>query len=632
MTKIAPYGSWSSPINAQMLQAKKGSLIELSSDTHSLLYSSRHPKEGVQLHTLSSSAPLLPSSYTPGSRVHEYGGGSFTHLQGITLFSCREDGGLYLQSQGGEPELILKKEGLRFASFALHPSLKWAACVCEDHTQEVVTNALVLIDLELPGTYYVLHVGYDFYASPNFSASGKNLAFIAWKNPNMPWDETKLFVASFDEIEHKLHIEKVFDEEGVCFSEPRYASSDKLAFVSNSPGFAQIMTYEQGKVTQITDEAGDFATPLWVFHLCRFDFISKDKIAAILTKQAIDSLVIVDITKKTCTPLPLPFNDYNQIKCVGDKIYTIAASAEKEAALICIESKTHTYTPALSPLSIGALTSLSKPQPLSIITGSGKTYAFFYPPCSSDFSAPSNEKPPLIVRAHSGPTTHSKPSFSEQIQYWTSRGFAFMEVNYRGSTGYGKPYQEALYGHWAEFDVADTLSATKFVLKEGLANPDKVVIKGSSAGGLTALMCLATSSIFKLGIIYYGIADLEALCAHSDHKFEAHYNSRLLGDTSQKALRAKSPLFHADAITAPLLLLQGGKDVVVPPTQTEAIRERLKIKGVPAYLGFFPEEGHGFRQSKTKRICLEAESYFLSQGLDLTIDGGLKSDAIDWND
>ncbi|PCI77022.1 hypothetical protein COB21_03625 [Candidatus Aerophobetes bacterium] len=640
MTKtLTNCGSWPSPYTAPSISERKSKFLEIYADNNHLFFTQVDPaisKNPLLFKYLENHAtPIIDPAYTPHTAVHEFGGGSFAAENSLIVFSNKEDGAVYICKNTPSPTLIFQDSNMRFANFCIDPKQQWIFCICENHIGNgQPTNTLVLFDLTKPNIKpQTVHSGYDFYSSPSISPCGGKLAFIAWNHPYMPWDQTELLIAALNSSGSFVSTTRVMDGKNCSLAEPRFARDSTLFFTSNISGFSQIYTYnETVGCERITHLTGDISTPAWVFNLSRFAFLSPTKIAFIITENAIDALMLVDINEKTTSLLNLPFNDYNQIECVDGFIYTVGASAEAEKSLLCISPGTGSFTYVdkhFQPPKNKDM--ISKPVSIKLNRDQGPLFAFFYPPKSPLFAPLKHEKIPLIVKAHSGPTLHSKPSFQSSIQFWTSRGFAFMEVNYRGSSGYGKDYQNALYGHWGDFDSTDCIEATEFVIKHHNIDPNRIIIKGSSAGGLTVLKSLIASNLFKAGISYYGISDLLAMYYHTDHKFESHYTRRLIGKMSDSSLKKASPLAVANSLKTPLLFFQGGKDKVVPESQSRSMHQALVKNHVPTGFGYFKDEGHGFRARSTLITCLNAEEFFIAKVLNLNLAVSEKSDLIDWD-
>lgn len=634
MVTKKPFGCWQSPITAETTCASSPRFFELYSDGKRLVYSKTDPdaiRKGITLCD-KELGTIQPEGYSPKSRVHEFGGGAFAVRGEITVFSNKDDGGVYFMKKESALTKVFQSDYFRFADFCIHPSGQWVICVAEEHTSNGIINTLCSLKLSANTQLVTLHSGYDFYSSPTFSKCGKTCAFISWDHPYMPWDRTHLWLAQVNDQALFSQFNTITDGSSSA-SHPKFSPDGTLFFLMDSSGFSQLYAYTE-EIQQITDVQGDIATADWVFNLSRFDFLKDKKAAAILTHQGVDYLVIIDLVTGACNKLDgLYFNDYSHLAVCDNLIYTFAAASDQSRALVAIDPVSGSYQKidggersSLDPAFIAAPIALTIPR-----ESEGPFFAFFYPPTNPNFTGLEGEKAPLIIKAHSGPTSHSKPSLQMAIQFWTSRGFAFMEVNYRGSTGFGKVYRDLLYGNWSHFDSQDCMDAADFATLKCDVDPDRIFIKGSSAGGLTALSCLTKTQRFKGAICYYGISDMAAICNNEDHKFESHYTKRLLSWGCMDELKKQSALYKAHEIKTPTLFFQGGKDHVVPESQTRTMYNALVDEGQQTAFGYFPEEGHGFRSNKTLITCLQAELFFITHLLDLKIDNNKKNTDVQWN-
>jgi dipeptidyl aminopeptidase/acylaminoacyl peptidase len=369
-------------------------------------------------------------------------------------------------------------------------------------------------------------------------------------------------------------------------------------------------------VQAVCPREAEFGRAQWVFAQSTYAFLSSEQLVCAYTEEGCDRLARLDLTSGTLTPLDLPYTDFGQIRAVGGRIVCRAGSPADPPAIVLIDpanGASEVLRSSAPALAEGELrTYVSAPRHLAFPTEGGLTaHANFYPPHNPDYSAPSGEKPPLVVKCHGGPTASASSVLDLRIQYWTSRGIAVLDVDYGGSTGYGRAYRERLKGAWGVVDVADCLNAARHVIAGGRADGERVVITGGSAGGYTVLAALTRGEVFRGGASYYGISDVAAL-ARDTHKFESRYLDWLIGPYPERAdlYRERSPLTHADGLRCPVIFFQGADDRVVPPNQTEMMVEALRRRGIPVGYLLFAGEQHGFRRAETIRRALDAELYF----------------------
>lgn len=587
----APYGSWSSPLTPEKL-IESNKFQQLCSDRQSVYLIEGRPKDGGRctiLHVENGSMKeILPGEFSARSRVHEYGGGACAAKNGKVYFVSAEDQNIHLLS-GNEVTPIVTDPGIRFADLAIHHSEKWIYAIQEEHTREKVVNTLALIHLDTPNETQVVHSGYDFYAKPRISPDGKRIAFLAWNLPFMPWDEAECLVGAIKEDGTIENVTSIAGGKDSAVNQIAFGPDNTLYYTLDSSGWWDIYTERGLLVAQETD----FGYPDWVFGIHRMAFCG-DKLVAIGTKQGVDSLYVIDPKTKSVTPVSLPFTSYITLSTANWKVYAVAASPKQTHSLVEIDitrgtcSTLHSFAPEF--LNEGCI---SEPEIISL----GEAYGFYYPPQNRSYSKPENEKPPLIVSIHGGPTGHRDNALKLDTQFWTTRGFGFLDVNHRGSTGNGRACRNALRGNWGVIDKEDACSMAEMLASKGVVDGTRMVITGGSAGGFTVLNSLTFSRVFAGGISLYGISDLELL-ATDTHKFESKMLEQLVGPYPKlkDVYIERSAIHHAQEIKAPLLLLQGLEDKVVPPNQSEAIYSKLLEGGIPVAYILFEGEGHGFRK------------------------------------
>ncbi len=637
------YGTWSSIIDASMVGGKTPQINEPKIAGGQLYFLLSLPEQKnrntIMRYDGESSQSLLPRPINVKSKVHEYGGGAYTIGDQTLFFVLADDQRIYRLPTGLEPAssqaqpeaLTEDTDGkLRFADLEWDAKRQRLIAVCEDHrvdNQEASTY-LVSIDCrkETPGKLRKIVWGSDFYSNPRLSPEGDYLCWISWRHPDMPWDKSDLHLAQLDDAGALISQIKIGqDSESLC--QPRWSPKGELFVVSDRSqwwniyhceGFLNARSKLQAPSLQnIYPCEAEFATPPWTFNMSNYQFLNSDEILASFTRNGHWQLCKLsrNQTEWQCELNPLPFSQ-NEKPCLT---YGIDAS-QNNAVFIqanAFESPSiHFYQNRKSLLSFSDLaleTSwVSEAQSVTFLSSRNEqVHSFYYAPKNPLFSDDELSLPPTIVICHGGPTGASDCSLNMKIQYWTSRGFAVMDVNYRGSTGFGRTYRERLYGQWGVLDVDDLFAAASFLIESKLADPDRLIIKGSSAGGYSVLAALANSTLFSAGVSLYGIADLEIL-ANDTHKFEARYLDKLIGPyPEEKALyRARSPLYNVDQFSCPLLVFQGLEDKVVPPNQAEMIVDAVRQKGLPVAYRTFADEGHGFRNIDNISTMLNDELYF----------------------
>lgn len=611
MAMIAPFGSWESPITSDLIVAGSISFNEMQASDEGLYWIEVHPKEkgrSVLIRYDGKETALLPET-SVRSRVHEYGGGAFCLSQGQLIYSNDTDKQLYILENGKK---LTDAPNCRFAD---GDGSIW---VCEEHGKGI-KNSLVLIDAQ---GICEIAAGHDFYSSPRLSPDGKHLAFITWDFPYMQWDSSTLWVADIGEDGKLHHLRPISGgpDESVCGVQ--WSPEGILHFVSDKTGFWNIYRYKDGTSENLCEMEAEFGVPPWVFGRPTYAFLPNGKIACVYTIKAIDHLGILDPKTKTLTDLKQPYTSIHNIVTYQGKVYFFGATPTQPTALICLDPATNQTEIIKKSNSIPVTEEwISRPEVIEYPALNGKTgYAFYYPPKNPNFKAPEGEKPPLIVKVHGGPTSRSYAQLSLETQYWTSRGFALVDVNYGGSTGYGREYFKRLEKNWGIVDVEDSINAAQVLVKRNLADPKRLLIRGGSAGGYTTLAALAFHDVFAGGTSYYGISDLELLY-NDGHKFESRYNDMLVGPYAESVeiVRSRSPIYSIDKIRAPILLLQGAEDKIVPPNQSTKINDALREKGLPVGYIEFEGEGHGFRQAANIKRSLDAELYFYSKILGIEL-------------
>lgn len=629
----APYGSWLSPISAQMVakrgMSSRGTLSGVQVEGERVFWRVLRGDQAGRYDLLAHRRgepveSLLPREFSARSLVHEYGGGEYFLGKGDLFFVNHQDQRLYRMA-GSQPPIALspnpeRSRHLRYADGRLHPGGDWIAIVEEDHGHpHEPANRLVTLSARELTKSTVLHEGHDFYAAPRFSGSGDRLCWLNWNRPRMPWQGTELWtseVAGTRRIGNALRVaggahESVF--------QPEWGPDGLLYFVSDRSGWWNLYRWDGSTVQAILPLQAEFGSPAWVFGLCRYDFLERGLIACIYTTDGIDHLGIIDVEPGTLETLEVPFTAYfpSYLRSNGrSTIWFLASSPSTTQALYAMDISSREVR-RVYPTEEADLpaTGLSLPQTIQSEAGtSGKAHAFFYPPTNPSHAGPESEKPPLIVTMHGGPTGRAVAQLHWEKQFWTSRGFAVADVNYRGSTGFGRHYREQLDGKWGEIDVADCVSIARSLAERGLVDSQRLIIRGSSAGGFTAMAAVLFHDTFHAAGVYYAVTDLTQLAVYAQ-KFEAHYLDSLLGPlpAAEGIYRERSPIHNAHLLRTPAIFFHGGEDPIVDPSQTRSLVAILEQARVPHAFIEFPEEQHGFKRAESVVRALTAELYFYSK-------------------
>ncbi|MGH9847410.1 MAG: S9 family peptidase, partial [Blastocatellia bacterium] len=557
---------------------------------------------------------VTPAPFNARTRVHEYGGGSFVVGNGAVFFSNFADQRLHLCDTGKPARAITPEAELRYADGVIDYRRNRIVCVCEDHSvagREAV-NTLAGIDLD-DGLAALLAGGSDFYSSPRLSPDGSRLAWLEWNHPNMPWDGTTLWVAEMDEEGAFISKTLVAGGESESLFQPEWSPDGVLHFVSDRTGWWNLNRWRDGKVEPLCPMRAEFGFPQWGFGMSAYDFASGDRVICTYVEKGFSKLAILDTRTGELEKIEAPYSRIEGIRATPDYAVFTAASPAEATSIVKFDLATRQFETLRrsNDLSIDP-GYVSVPRAVEFPTENGLTaHAFFYPPTNRDFAAPEGELTPLLVMSHGGPTAATSPTLRLGIQYWTSRGIAVLDVNYGGSTGYGRAYRERLNGNWGIVDVDDCVNGAKYLADQGLVDGNRMAITGGSAGGYTTLCALTFRDVFKAGASHYGVSDLIAL-DEDTHKFESRYTFGLVGQ-SRELYIARSPIHHTDKLNAPVIFFQGLDDKVVPPNQSEMMVEALRKKGLPVAYVKFEGEQHGFRQAANIKRALDGELYFYSR-------------------
>ena len=627
MTTTAPFGSWKSPITSALLTSSGIGFSELHFSNGDLYWLESRPDEAgrvaiVRSGPSGSPVDAIPQTFNARTRAHEYGGGAYFVHGGTIFFSNFKDQRLYRQDAGRTPFAITPEPEtagtLRHADGRVTPDGRLIISVREKHQEgREAINEIVALPADGSSQPRIILCGYDFYSFPRIRPDGKQLAWTCWRHPQMPWDGTELWVGDLSPDGWVSSARRVAGSATESIFQPEWSADGTLYFTSDRTGWWNLYAERSGKIVPIFETNGEIGGPQWLFGYSRYALLSNDRIACIVDKNGFEEIVVVD-TRSGERHSPLqPYSLYGSIRSDGgDRLFLTAASASKaaEVAVFDVRRSTTKVLKRSLELTIDA-GYISEPEAIEFPTSNGLTaFALFYPPKNKDFSAPSGQRPPLLVISHGGPTSATTPALRLSVQYWTSRGFAVVDVNYGGSTGYGRAYRERLKGQWGVVDVDDCINAARYLERRRDVDGKRMAIRGGSAGGYTTLCALVFHNVFAAGASYYGVADLETL-AKDTHKFASRYEDSMVGPYPEAAelYRQRSPVHFADRLSCPVILLQGLEDKVVPPSQAELMIAALRAKKLPFAYVAFPTEGHGFREAANIQRSIEAEMYFYSR-------------------
>jgi dipeptidyl aminopeptidase/acylaminoacyl peptidase len=633
----APCGTWPSPITARMLAEQTIGLGQPRVDGDDVYWLEMRPADAgrsvlVRRSADGSTVDVTAAPHNVRSRVHEYGGGAYAVHDGTVWFSDMADGRLHRRDRDATAAYPITSEAaLRYADMCVDARRDRLLCVREDHESPArsatpgqsdrppeVQNTIVAVPAR-GSEQRVLVQGSDFYAAPQVDPSGERVCWLSWNHPNMPWDGCELWVARIDGDGGVSGAKRVAggDDESIC--QPEWSPDGVLHFVSDRSGWWNLYRVVDGVVEALTAEQAEFGAPMWQLGQSLYAFADASRIACMYTRNGIMRLATLDIASRALADVPAPYTHaFWSLRAVRGHALMVAASPQQAHALVEVDLDSGAGTVLRSGVQFDVDPAyISVPQSVEFPTEGGRTaYALYYAPTNPEHGVPDGERPPLLVRTHGGPTSQAIAALDLEVQFWTSRGIAFLDVDYGGSSGYGREYRQRLDGAWGVVDVDDCVNGALHMARQGLADADRLLIDGGSAGGYTTLSALTFRDAFAAGASYFGVADLARL-AEDTHKFESRYLDRLVGPypAMRHVYEERSPIHHTDRLSRPVILFQGLDDRVVPPNQAESMFAAVRARGVPCAYVAFAGEDHGFRRADSIVRSHEGELYFYARVL-----------------
>jgi dipeptidyl aminopeptidase/acylaminoacyl peptidase len=614
LTVTLPYGSWPSPVSSAALVEAAVGLSSVAVDGNDVYWLEGRPLEAGRVVLVRNGEDAIPEGFSVRTTVHEYGGGAYAVRDGRVVFANFDDQRVYVDGAPVTPEPI-SRWAVRFADFDIAPDGSRLACVRETHNGPAATdvvNEIVVLAIDGSGEPEVVATGHDFYAAPRWSPDGSRLAWLSWDHPNMPWDGTDLWVDN----------EHIAGGPAESIVQPEWSPDGVLHYASDRSGWWNL--YRTDRPDPIVARDAEFAGPAWAFGLSSYAFLPDSRLVCTWGERDGARLGVVD--GEQLREVVAPFTSIGSLRARHGGVVAIAGSPTQAAAVVAlsldgeaVDVLRRSRDNDLDPAYVSVAEAIEFPT-----EGNKSAHAYYYRPANPDAEAPAGEQPPLLVMSHGGPTSATGNVLNIAIQYWTTRGIAVVDVNYGGSTGYGREYRQRLNGMWGVVDVDDCINAAQFLAARGDADATRLLIRGGSAGGYTTLCALVFRSKFAGGASYYGVADAEAL-ARDTHKFESRYLDGLIGPypEARDLYIERSPIHFADQVACPVILFQGLEDAVVPPAQAEVFVAALREKGLPfAYVAYEGEQ-HGFRRAENIRNAIDSELAFYARILDFEAAGEL---------
>lgn len=623
--KIAPYGSWKSPITSDLIVEGSVGLSQPSFDGENIYWIELRPKEGGRNVIVKRSPDgvcidINQPPFNARTKVHEYGGGDYLVNDGIAYFSNFSDQRLYRQEGSAAPEALTGVGDVRYADARMDHARGRLICVREDHTGEAseAVNSIVAVNLQ-PGDDHgtVLVEGNDFYSSPRVSPDGTQLAWLTWNHPNMPWDGCELWVGEFGEDGMLASTRWVAGSSAESIFQPEWSPDGVLYFASDRSGWWNLERITaDGGIENVYQSKAELGMPQWLFGMSAYAFASAETIVCSHVDQGVSTLSTVDVSTGKVTMVDCPYTDIQFLRAADGQAVFRGGSPTDVVSIVKFDLGSRQFEILRRSNDLETYPQyFSVPRAIEFPTEGGLTaHGFFYPPQNPDYRGPDNEKPPLIVKSHGGPTAAASTALSLSVQYWTSRGFAVLDVNYGGSSGYGRQYRERLNKKWGIVDVDDCVNGARYLAERGEVDGERLIITGGSAGGYTTLGALTFRNTFKAGASHFGISNLESM-ARDTHKYESQYLTGLLGPYPERKdiYYERSPINFPERLSCPVIFFQGLEDKVVPPDQAETMVDAIRAKGIPVCYVAFAGEQHGFRQAKNIKQALDGELYFYSR-------------------
>lgn len=623
--QIAPYGSWKSPITANLIASGSVGLSQSVFDGDDVYWVELRPVESgrnviVKRNASGVCQDINPAPTNARTRVHEYGGGDYTVAGGVVYFSNFADQRIYRQVPGEDPHPLTPPSAMRYAELSIDEKHRRLICVREDHSRDdtEAVNSVVSISLDDDeAVQTVLASGNDFYAFPKLNPDGSQLAWITWNHPNMPWDGSELWLGDLTVDGTVLEGRRVAGGRAESIFQPEWSPDGTLYFASDRNGWWNLERLtSEGQIEAVYETKAELGMPQWVFGMSSYAFASPELIVCSHVEDGVSRLETLETQTGNVKNIDTTFTDIQYLRASNGKAIFRAGSPINVVSITQLDLETGRFETlrrsnelAIDPKYF------SVPRPIEFPTEAGLTaHGFFYPPQNPDFRAPENERPPLIVKSHGGPTSAASTALSLSIQYWTSRGFAVLDVNYGGSSGYGRQYRERLNKKWGIVDVDDCVNGARYLVRKDEVDGNRLIITGGSAGGYTTLCALTFRDTFRAGASHFGVSDAEAL-ARDTHKYESRYLDGLLGPYPERRdiYVERSPINFTDQLSCPVIFFQGLDDKVVPPNQAETMVEAIRAKGIPVAYVAFPGEQHGFRKAENIKRALDGELYFYSR-------------------
>jgi len=634
---VAPFACWPSPITSALVAQAQVNLVDVYLDGDNVCWVEGRPAESGRQVLVCQDAQgrrreLTAAPFSARSRVHEYGGGAVAMAGPVVCFSNFKDQRLYRLDAEGHPVAVTPASppgatapALRYADGRIDPSgTRWVG-VREQHREAgAPVNAIVAIDLATGGEGLVLVEGHDFYAAPRISPDGTRIAWLAWNHPHMPWAATELWLGQLAG-NAVVGATRVAGGTAESVFQPEWSPDNTLYFVTDWSGWWNLHRLDDaGVASNVCPRSAEFGRPQWNLDMSTYAFVSADRLVCSYIENGIGTLAFLDLHSGALTPCDLRFTEFASIRADAGRVAFRGSAPTLATSIVLLDpdsgksTTVHTATAVVDDPHVRA--HLSAPEPVTFKTADDRTaFGLFYPPRHATHRGPIGQLPPLLVRCHGGPTSAATRALDLRTQFWTSRGVAVFDVDYGGSSGYGRAYRDRLHGAWGKVDAQDCAFAVMHLVAGQRVDGSRVVITGSSAGGFTTLSCLTSAdparrALFRAGSSHYGVSDLAAL-ARDTHKFESHYLDWLIGpnpDEGASAYAERSPVHRAANLSVPVAFFQGSDDLVVPPSQTEAMVQALCERGLTALYLLFGGEQHGFRNAMNIQWALDAEFHFFS--------------------